>query len=141
MQTKAELRSRVLRERDALPEDVRRQQCAAISERLVALPCFTTATTVMAYMSFGSEFDTGALLRAVFDQDKILVLAKINRATRMLDLFNVRQLEHDLAPSSCPAWRSTARETGSATAAAITIDCLQRSQPNRNWSRPRSRSK
>ncbi len=93
---KADLRAAVLARRDAIPEDQRRARSAAISRKVEALPEFAAARVVMAYMSMGSEFDTLPLVRAVLQRGARLVLPRVDKATKMLALYAVRDLQHDL---------------------------------------------
>ena len=93
---KSDLRAAVLARRDAIPELHRRTRSEAISRRVQALPEFTAARVVMAYMSMGSEFDTQTLVEAVLQRGARLVLPRVDKATKMLALYAVRDLQHDL---------------------------------------------
>lgn len=62
---KRALRSRVLSERAALPEDVRHALAAAIADRLLALPEVASARVVAAYAGTGTELPTLPLLDAL----------------------------------------------------------------------------
>jgi 5-formyltetrahydrofolate cyclo-ligase len=97
---KADLRRRVLAERDAWPADRRARASAAIAERLLALPGLAAARTVLAYASFGSEPDTGRLLQAVLGAGQALALPRVNRTTRMLELYRVDDLAAQLEPGT-----------------------------------------
>lgn len=55
---KVTLRKRILAQRDLLPEESRVAMSARITERLLALPVIATARCVLAYLSFGSEFQS-----------------------------------------------------------------------------------
>ncbi len=93
---KAALRKQVLARRNALGADIRQTQTRAIIQKLLALPEYQTAQTVAAYMSIGSEFDTTQFVRDVLATGKMLVLSKVNHATKTLDLFCVKNLQTDL---------------------------------------------
>jgi 5-formyltetrahydrofolate cyclo-ligase len=97
---KAELRRRILEQRDGLPADRRARASAAIAERLAALAAFGVARAVLAYAPFGSEVDTRPLLHAVLAAGKGLVLPRVNRATRMLDLYRVDDPAAQLEPGT-----------------------------------------
>ena len=97
---KRELRMRVLAARAALPQPWRERASRVITETLAALPEFTKATTVLAYASFGSEFDTKQLLHAVVAGGRRLVLPRVQRAPTRLSLHVVTSLEHDLVESA-----------------------------------------
>jgi len=51
----------------------------------------------MAYMSIGSEFDTAAFVSDLQARRKTLVLPRAPRGSRALELYAVRDPEHDLA--------------------------------------------
>ena len=65
---------------------------------ILDLPAFRGAETVLAYASFGSELQTDALLLRVLEDDKSLLLPKVDSDKRRLVLFEVRDLEGDLQP-------------------------------------------
>lgn len=93
---KAEIRAAVLRLRDALPLSARRDYGRTILNRILATEEFRRARTVLAYSSFGSEIDTMPLLLAVLESGKSLLLPKVNRAARTLDIYEATNLERDL---------------------------------------------
>lgn len=93
---KPDLRATVLARRDAIPVQQRRSRSEAISQKVLALPEFAAAKVVMAYMSMGSEFDTRFLVDALLQRGAQLVLPRVDRATKMLALHAVRDLQHDL---------------------------------------------
>ena len=96
-QAKAALRTRVLTDRDALSSEVRAQASADITAHLVALPALAGAGRVLAYSSFGSEFDTRSLLDHVIASGRCLVLSRVDRGAHRLRLYAVANLERDLA--------------------------------------------
>jgi 5-formyltetrahydrofolate cyclo-ligase len=112
--SKKELRALALRRRDALQVEVRREYGQLIVSRILETEEFRRAQTVMAYWSFGSEIDTGPLLRETVARGKRLLLPKVNRAAGALDVFEVRDLEKDLVvggwgirepdPVRCAVW-------------------------------------
>ncbi len=55
---KAAVRRAILSKRDAVPAARRAVSSAAITKHLLDLPAFTSAEAVLAYLSFGSEYDT-----------------------------------------------------------------------------------
>ena len=95
---KADLRAAVLARRDAVTSTFREQASRTITQKLQALPVYTSARTVAAYASFGSEFDTRAFLDAVLSDGKHLLLPRIVKEQRVLELREVTDLEHDLVP-------------------------------------------
>ncbi len=95
---KIELRKGIIARRSALGLPARQSANRTISKQVLALSGFCEAETVLAYMSFAAEFCTSEIVRAALDRDKILVLPKINRSERRLDLFEVTDLDSDLIP-------------------------------------------
>ena len=99
MQTlKHSLRKSILSLRDQLPGDIKAAHDAAILARLLQLPEYSKAQTVLGYMNFGSEFASEHWAAQVLKDGKRLVLPRVNRHTNMLDLYCVDDLENQLAP-------------------------------------------
>jgi len=95
---RARLRQSVLGRRLALPAD----RVAELSERvrahLVRHPAWRASRVVLGYASFRQEVDTFPLLKEVLARGKELVLPRVDRARRSLDLLTVKDLEADLRP-------------------------------------------
>ncbi|HWQ38886.1 MAG TPA: 5-formyltetrahydrofolate cyclo-ligase [Burkholderiales bacterium] len=110
---KRALRETVLAARAALDAASRAAACAAITRRLLDRDSWRKARTVSAYWSFGSEFDTAALIAQSLRAKKRLVLPRIDRAARALVFHVVTDLDADLLagtwgirepdPARCPA--------------------------------------
>lgn len=109
---KAEIRRAALARRDALDAALRAELSRAIVARLLALPDFQRARTVLAYAGFGSEIDTRLLLAAALESGKRLLLPRVNRRAGVLDVHVVTDLARDLGaggwgipepqPETCP---------------------------------------
>ncbi|MGH8662208.1 MAG: 5-formyltetrahydrofolate cyclo-ligase [Burkholderiales bacterium] len=95
---KGALRKQVLARRDALSAAERRSLSERITRRLLALNAYRGARCVMAYASFGSEFETGDFLADVLAQGKELVLPRVERGGRVLQLHSVHDPARQLAP-------------------------------------------
>ncbi len=93
---KKSLRERILAQRDGLDPSQRRESSAKIIERLLLLPEYRQATVVAAYASFGSELDTAAFLRDALAAGKRLLLPRIDKAERRLELRQVSDPQSDL---------------------------------------------
>src|SRR3954469_1383636 len=93
---KATLRTSILARRNAMDAATRARHSSTITGKLVALPAYRAANVVAAYGSFGSEFDTSQFLAATLAAGKQLVLPRINRALRALELRQVIDLNGDL---------------------------------------------
>ena len=88
----------MLARRDALPAEQRRALSERITRRLLALEAYRDARCVMAYASFGSEFETGGFIADVLAQDKTLVLPRVERGGRTLQLHAVIDPARQLVP-------------------------------------------
>ena len=93
---KAELRKQMLAMRHALGPEERVRFSEAIGREVMSQAQFKGAATVMAYMTFGSEFVTQSLINTVLATSKTLVLPRVNRAENRLELYEVRDLDRDL---------------------------------------------
>ena len=96
--SKNSIRTRVKVEREALPMAVRAAYSATIVERMLQLPEYLDAATVLGYMNFGSEFASDRFAAGVLAEGKRLALPKVNRHTNQLDLYWVEDFENQLAP-------------------------------------------
>ncbi len=97
---KCALREEILARRDALPEGIRQQASRSITDQLLTHADFSLARTLLAYASIESEVQTDAVLGNVLQMGKRLVLPRVNRALRRLDLFEVTDLSLDLQPGT-----------------------------------------
>jgi 5-formyltetrahydrofolate cyclo-ligase len=70
----------------------------AITARLLILPELELARCVLAYLSFGSEFDTTEFVRTLQSRGCALVLPRIDLARRNLSLYRVSDPELDTMP-------------------------------------------
>lgn len=96
--TKDELRREVLRRRDAMGEAERDAASRSIFGKVTSLAAYRRAGSVMAYVGIGSELGTDPFLRSILRDGKTLVLPRVNRAEKVLDLYEVRDLARDLEP-------------------------------------------
>jgi 5-formyltetrahydrofolate cyclo-ligase len=76
----------------------RSELSSRITPRLLALPAYGDARCVLAYVTFGAEFDTGAFIADLRARGKQLVLPRVDRETRSLKLYAVRDPDLELAP-------------------------------------------
>ena len=81
MEKKA-IRASVLGARDAMPPDQRAGESIKMCESIIASTPYQRATTVLAYASFGSEFDTSFLLQRVLTDKKNLVMPRVTVLSR-----------------------------------------------------------
>ena len=93
---KKALRESIIARRHALEASQRRAHSAKIVERLVQLPEYRDAAVIAAYASFGSELDTSGFLESVLSTGKQLLLPRINKAGRYLELRQVSDMQSGL---------------------------------------------
>lgn len=74
---KAALRRRFRAERAALDPACRARIDAAIAARVVACPAFARAAIVFAYLSFGAEVDTCALIQTAWRAGKVVAVPRV----------------------------------------------------------------
>jgi len=70
----------------------------AIIKSIMQLDAYRQAKTVLAYMSFGAEFATGAWVQLALQDGKQVLLPRVNSSSRQLELFQVADLQQDVAP-------------------------------------------
>ncbi|NNM83582.1 MAG: 5-formyltetrahydrofolate cyclo-ligase [Burkholderiales bacterium] len=89
---KRALRKSIIAERDALSDVERIGKSAIITEKITSLDAFESAGLVLAYMNFGSEYDTRELVSRVLESGKALALPKLKKDRSGLDLHIVTDL-------------------------------------------------
>jgi 5-formyltetrahydrofolate cyclo-ligase len=87
--TKSDLRHQVLAARERMDAASKQHALSRILPALVALPSYRAARKVAAYMSFGSEIDTGPFIETLLADQKSLVLPRVDTATHTLALHHV----------------------------------------------------
>jgi 5-formyltetrahydrofolate cyclo-ligase len=97
-QHKQALRKEVLSRRAELDRAEHSRLGRAITASLLNLPEFGRARCVLAYLSFGSEFDTGQFVSALLSRSCELVLPRIDLTRRRLTLHRVHDPELDTLP-------------------------------------------
>ncbi len=95
-QAKAALRQAILARRDAADVANRSRDSQTITQKLCVLPAYRAASVVAAYASFGSELDTSEFLARILTDGKQLLLPRINRVQRALELRHVIDVGADL---------------------------------------------
>lgn len=92
---KAAERQRCLDRRAALSEKARKSKSGMIQRKILALPEFQRAQTVMLFLNFRDEVETTAIAEAVLAERKRLVLPRCAPGRLLLPL-EVRDLERDI---------------------------------------------
>jgi len=89
---KKTLRQETLLKRDAIPENIKQEKDAAIRQRLIGLPEFTKAKTILFYASFRSEADTMELIKTALSEGKRVALPKVDKKDRRLLLYEIEDI-------------------------------------------------
>ena len=95
-EVKAHLRKTVLGRRDALDAGARAALSRTILREISGLDVYRRAGVVLAYAGIGSELRTDAFLRHTLNEGKTVLLPRVNRQRKLLDVYEVRDLAHDL---------------------------------------------
>ncbi len=95
---KKALRREMAARRDALPAAERERIAAALTAKIVALPEYASARSVLATMAIGSEWPTRAFLDRARADGKSIVLPRVSAPPRNLELYAVGDMERDLIP-------------------------------------------
>jgi len=91
------MRARILAARDALSPQARAEADRRIANYLAQLPEYQDARTLLITLNFGSEVSTGLIGEMALASGKTLLAPRVNSATKMLDLYEIRDLAADLA--------------------------------------------
>ncbi|MBC7107014.1 MAG: 5-formyltetrahydrofolate cyclo-ligase, partial [Firmicutes bacterium] len=94
------MRKRILAARGALPPGEVAERSARIVARLMDLPEYRAARTVMAYLDFRSEVQTGALVRAALAQGKRVAVPVTQVAARRLIPSLLARYPEEVAPGT-----------------------------------------
>ncbi|MDP1634807.1 MAG: 5-formyltetrahydrofolate cyclo-ligase, partial [Gallionellaceae bacterium] len=97
---KQTIRQQILASREQLAPAARAAHNAAIAARLSAMPEYRHAGDVLGYMNFGNEFASEPWVRQVLTDGKKLILPRANPLTKLLELYEVKDCDAQLAPGS-----------------------------------------
>lgn len=78
METKQDIRKRVLKQRIAMPKEEWQEKSRMISEKVISHPAFCSAEEIFCYVSCRSEADTYAILREAWRQGKKTAVPKVH---------------------------------------------------------------
>lgn len=97
---KQALRQSIIAAREKLgtPENLRLSR--AVIEAVCDLPSYKQATTVLGYLNFGAELAAELWVGQALSDGKQVLLPRVNRASRHLDLYMVHDLKQDVAPGA-----------------------------------------
>jgi len=95
---KQALRQSIIAARQKMAVAERDEFSRVILKRIMQLDAYKRAKMVLAYMSFGAEFASGAWVQQVLQDGKQVLLPRVNSSTKQLELFQVVDLQQDVAP-------------------------------------------
>jgi 5-formyltetrahydrofolate cyclo-ligase len=95
---KQSLRQSIIALRDQLPPHEREKLSREVMERISRMPAYLVAGTVLGYLNFGAELVVEDWVKLALSQGKRVLLPRVNRASRHLELYQVKDLQHDVAP-------------------------------------------
>jgi 5-formyltetrahydrofolate cyclo-ligase len=95
---KQALRQRIIAAREQLPAVERLHLSRAVIESVCDLAAYRQAHTVLGYLNFGAELASEPWVQRALADGKRVLLPRVNRASKHLDLYQVRDLHHDVAP-------------------------------------------
>jgi 5-formyltetrahydrofolate cyclo-ligase len=97
---KQALRQSIIAAREKLPAAERLRLSRTVIGSICELPEYRQATTVLGYLNFGAELAAELWVQHALADGKQVLLPRVNRASMHLDLYKVRDLQHDVAPGS-----------------------------------------
>jgi 5-formyltetrahydrofolate cyclo-ligase len=97
---KQALRQHIIATREKMPVPERLRLSNAVIDSVCGLTAYRQARTVLGYLNFGAEFAAELWVQQAMADGKRVLLPRVNRASRHLDLYQVRDLQQDVAPGS-----------------------------------------
>jgi 5-formyltetrahydrofolate cyclo-ligase len=87
------IRKEALRKRDRISHVLKGSKDFSIRQRLLALPEFLSARSVLFYASFRSEVETSELIRESLGMGKMAILPKVDNIKHRLLLYEIKNLD------------------------------------------------
>ncbi|MGH8058795.1 MAG: 5-formyltetrahydrofolate cyclo-ligase [Candidatus Entotheonellia bacterium] len=95
---KRQIRRSMLALRRELSEAERIARSGRVAEQLTGLPCYQRARVILWYMAFENEVLTAGLIQQAIAAGKWAVLPLVQADRRQLELYEIRDVERDVAP-------------------------------------------
>lgn len=92
METKQDIRKRIMCVRENLTEKERETGSEKITEQVVSHPLFVQAEEIWCYVSFGTEVDTKQILSAAWNTGKRIAVPKVT-GRRSMEFYYIESLE------------------------------------------------
>jgi 5-formyltetrahydrofolate cyclo-ligase len=90
---KKAIRKELLEKRDRIPKELKVSKDIAIQHRLLGLPEFLSAGTILFNASFRSEVETSGIVREALSMGKRVVLPKVDKEKHRLGLYEIKSLD------------------------------------------------
>ncbi|MEW6595348.1 MAG: 5-formyltetrahydrofolate cyclo-ligase [Thermodesulfobacteriota bacterium] len=129
------LRQRILAARDALPEAVRQERSAAICARLWEIPAVAAGGTVMVYVSFRSEVETGPLIAEALRRGVTVAVPRTEVKAKRLAVYRLSDPGRELRPGYCGIMEPDPARAAPVEPAAIDVVILPGSVFDRHGGR------
>lgn len=91
------IRKEVLGKRDQIPHELKGTKDSSIKQRLLTLPEFLSARSVLFYASFRSEVETSGIIRESLSMGKRAILPKVDKGRHRLRLYEIKSLDELVA--------------------------------------------
>ncbi|MDD2929356.1 MAG: 5-formyltetrahydrofolate cyclo-ligase [Sideroxydans sp.] len=95
---KQPLRQRIIAARENLAASERLRLSHVILRSVSGLPAYRQAATVLGYLNFGAELATETWVEQALSDGKRVLLPRVNKASKHLDLYQINDLQRDVAP-------------------------------------------
>jgi 5-formyltetrahydrofolate cyclo-ligase len=95
---KQSLRQSIIAARLAVTVEERQRLDILIAARITKLETYQTAVSVLGYLNFGAEFASEIFVKQALIDGKQVLLPKVNRDKKQLDLYRINDLAQDVAP-------------------------------------------
>lgn len=89
MLDKKTIRKDILRKRDSIQPEIRQIKDRLIMDKVISLPDFLKAKTILYFASFRSEVNTLPQIEEAFRSGKRIVLPKVDNANKRLKLYEI----------------------------------------------------
>lgn len=93
---KQALRRSIIAARDNLTPTLRERSSKHIVDKIGDLAIYKAARTVLGYLNFGSELASEAWVRQALTDGKQVLLPRVNKASKHLELFEVKDIDSDV---------------------------------------------
>ena len=90
---KRAIRRETLQKRDSLAKDLKAEKDISILQRIIMLPEFSDAKTILFYASFRSEADTMDMIKLSLHLGKLAVLPRVCKKEHILKLYEIKNLD------------------------------------------------